>query len=622
MRRLQYQKYWNAHPARLLAIVGLMFVLICLPLSLAAAQENTSTPLNNSSQNNQEFNHQNHSKTNNQNSTSSSPTNPSNKLGQISLPALASVLDRFDASRVDTATITLDGYALFTIATPATQASSDTENGSAAQRAQRIESTLQEIVNQGRPQSLDVRLKIDDPTNLPIVYINEKYLMTVTTLDADAQGLEPRSLGEQIRQTLQQALEKAFRERQSDYLLQQGGIAAIVGLGCIALSYGLARCQSRSRQRQRQLSEELSAVQGIPSPTEKLTVAVTEQQQWQQMQLQQQLSWQKLKTRLYGLGRFIIWMLGLAYLFELFPQTRWLRTILLAMPLKLLGIALGVYCSIRLSDAIIDRIITSVFQDKWALDQFSHRLSIRLNTLSRVLKSALSLLIVSSGGLLSLAIVGVDLIPVLAGAGIIGLAVSFACQSLVKDVINGLLILLEDQYAVSDIVKIGEATGSVENMNLRITQLRDAEGRLITIPNSSINIVENLSKDWSRVDLTVEIDYQSDPDRALSLLKTMAQTMYHESPWNQKILEPPEVLGIDRINHVGLQIRIWLKTRPLEQFVVAREFRRRLKRLMDREQLGIGIPQQRLDTPIIHLETNSVDSDRTHSFSNFHTQST
>ncbi|OUC14040.1 MAG: hypothetical protein B0A82_13515 [Alkalinema sp. CACIAM 70d] len=615
---------------------------MCLPPLLVTAQvvtaQETNNPLqinntqNNSPANNQSLDNQNNFKTNNQTSNQSSPTNPSNRLGPITLPSLASVLDRFDASRVNTATVKLDGYSLFTIATPSTNissqidpnASSNAGNSSAEQRAQHIESTLQEIVNQGRPPSLKVRLEIDAQTNLPVIYINEKYLMTVTTLDADVQGLDPRSMGEQIRQALQKALEKAFRERQSDYLLQQGSIIAIVGIAGIALSYLLSWQQSRSRQRQHQLTEALTTAQEAPPPTESTTEVGKEQQQWQQMQLQQRLSLQKLKTRLYGVGQFILWVSILAYAIELFPQTRWLRTLLLATPLKLFVITIAVYFSTRLSDAIIDRVITSIFQDKRALDQFSHRLSIRLNTLSRVLKSALSLLLVGSGVLLALAVIGVDLVPVLAGAGIIGLAVSFACQSLVKDVINGLLILLEDQYAVSDIIKIGDVSGSVENMNLRITQLRDTEGRLITIPNSSISIVENLSKDWSRVDLAVDIDYQSDPDRALSLLKAMAQKMYHESPWNQKILEPPEVLGIDRIDHVGLQIRIWLKTRPLEQFTVAREFRRRLKRLMDQENLGIGIPQQRLETPIIHIEGTVPDSDDLSraSHNNFHPQPT
>ncbi|MGI0493335.1 mechanosensitive ion channel family protein [Alkalinema pantanalense CENA528] len=636
MRQLEYWKYWNARTARSLVIVGLCVTMMGLPPSLVVAQESNNNNLqNNTSQNNQGLNNQSNSKTNNQKLNQPSPTSPSNSLSPITLPSLASVLDRFDASRVNTAIINLDGYSLFTIATPSTNplskadnntsnsTSNNTGNNSAEQRAQTIESILQDIVNQGRPQSLDVRLEIDPQTNLPVIYINEKYLMTVTTLDADAQGLAPRSMGEQIRQTLQKALERAFRERQSDYLFQQGGILAIVSIAGLALSYLFSWRQTRSRQRQHQLTEALTSAQESPAPTENMTEVGTEQQQWQQMQMQQRLSLQKLKTRLYGVGQFILWIGIIAYAIEIFPQTRWLRTFLLATPLKLLVITIAVYFSTRLSDAVIDRVITSVFQDKRTLDQFSHRLSIRLNTLSRVLKSALSLILVGSGVLLALTIIGVDLVPVLAGAGIIGLAVSFACQSLVKDVINGLLILLEDQYAVSDIIKIGNVSGSVENMNLRITQLRDAEGRLITIPNSSISIVENLSKDWSRVDLAVEIDYQSDPDRALSLLKTMAQKMYHESPWNQKILEPPEVLGIDRIDHVGLQIRIWLKTRPLEQFTVAREFRRRLKRLMDQENLGIGIPQQRLETPIIHVEGTLPDFDHSpNSSNNLHPQST
>jgi small conductance mechanosensitive channel len=135
--------------------------------------------------------------------------------------------------------------------------------------------------------------------------------------------------------------------------------------------------------------------------------------------------------------------------------------------------------------------------------------------------------------------IGFDLIPLLAGAGIVGIAISFAAQGLIKDVINGFLIILEDQYAVGDVIMVGELRGLVENMNLRITQIRNNEGQLITIPNSSIAIVRNLSKDWARVDLAIRITYETNPDRALEILRKLSQEIYQENIWRAKIIEPP-----------------------------------------------------------------------------------
>lgn len=532
---------------------------------------------------------------------------PSPKPTVATLPTLQRVFEQFDTSDINTAFVHLDGYRLFRVATPVTKNSS-AEMSSAQQRSQQIEMTLQAVIADNlNADSLNVRSETDSLTNLPVIYVNEQYLMTVTHLDADIQGLQPARASQAIERIVQRAIDRAITERQPEYLWQQGLVAGGVGLVGIVLSVVAVRLKKESRDRQRRFAAALeSAKQSTDTDAMDADYESDDlgQQQCMELKLQQRLSVQKLKTRLYVLVHLVIWTAIVAYTVGLFPQTRWLRPLLLATPLRIIAVLVGMYFFVRLGEALIDRLLASILQERQLLRQVTQRLSVRLNTLSQVLKSALALLISGSGVLLILANLGVDLVPVLAGAGIAGLAISFACQSLVKDVINGILILLEDQYAVSDLVKIGNMTGSVETMNLRITQLRDAEGRLITIPNSSIDIVENLSKDWSRVNLTVDVDYRADPDRALQVLKRMAQRMYAESPWSEKIIEPPEVLGIDRLDHVGLQIRIWLKTQPLEQFTVAREFRRRLKLVMADEDLGIGIPQQRLQAQDFPLEAN------------------
>jgi small conductance mechanosensitive channel len=171
---------------------------------------------------------------------------------------------------------------------------------------------------------------------------------------------------------------------------------------------------------------------------------------------------------------------------------------------------------------------------------------------------------------------------------LIGVAVSLASQNLIKDAINGFFIILEDQYALGDVIAVGDVGGLVENLNLRITQLRDSEGRLITIPNSEIKIVANLSSRWSRADLNIPIAYNADVDHALKLIETVGLEMDQDPRWREQIVETPQVLGVENFGDRGLMIRVWIKTQPLKQWDVAREYRRRIKITFD--QAGIDIP--------------------------------
>jgi small-conductance mechanosensitive channel len=262
--------------------------------------------------------------------------------------------------------------------------------------------------------------------------------------------------------------------------------------------------------------------------------------------------------------------------------------------LQVLGIGLLSYVGIRAIEVLIDQFFDAIAEGQLLEPKASQRLALRVSTFSRVIKSVVTIVFTFVGGLAALSVVGVDLIPLLAGAGIIGIAISFASQSIIKDMINGFLILLEDQYAVGDVITVGEVSGLVENMNLRITQLRNNEGRLITIPNSAIAVVQNLSKDWSRVDIAIDLAYGTDPDRALEVIRQVGESMYSDREWRSKMPEAPEVLGIDELDHTGILIRVWLKTQPLQQWKVGREFRRRLKYALDEAGIEIGSPQQAL----------------------------
>jgi moderate conductance mechanosensitive channel len=178
----------------------------------------------------------------------------------------------------------------------------------------------------------------------------------------------------------------------------------------------------------------------------------------------------------------------------------------------------------------------------------------------------------------------------LAGLGILGLAVSFGAQSLVKDLLNGFFILAEGQFGVGDVVRIGELSGDVEAITLRTTTLRDLDGRAHIIPNGQINMVSVMSKDWSRAIADVEVAYKTDLNKALEVFQDEANKLYEDPEWSWRMLEPPTMLGVNSLNPSGITLRLLFKTLPKEQWGVSREFRKRVKTRFQEE--GIEIPYQ------------------------------
>jgi small-conductance mechanosensitive channel len=222
------------------------------------------------------------------------------------------------------------------------------------------------------------------------------------------------------------------------------------------------------------------------------------------------------------------------------------------------------------------------------------REAVRRRTLRTVSESALRVVVLVLGGLLFLSNLGLNVTALLAGAGVAGLALSFAAQNLIRDFINGFFILLEDQYGVGDIVQIGNVGGKVERFNLRITVLRDLEGRVHFLPNSEVRQVTVLTQEWSRAVVDVNVAYKEDLDRALEVFGDEVARFYEDPEWRERFADPPEVLGVQHLAESGVTIRVLFNTKPAEQWAVAREFRRRIKNRLDREGIEIPYPHQRL----------------------------
>lgn len=201
----------------------------------------------------------------------------------------------------------------------------------------------------------------------------------------------------------------------------------------------------------------------------------------------------------------------------------------------------------------------------------------QVRTLASVINSVGIFVILFWALLQTLPLLGFELGPLLASAGVAGLAIGFGAQTLVKDVINGFFILLENQYDIGDKVRIAGTQGTVEEMSLRRTVLRDDDGTVHTVPNSEIKIVSNATRDWSQAALRVVVAYSEPSDRIVSLLKQVGDELRHDSAYANDIVGDVQVPGIDRIGHGEAEYLMLVKTRPNAQFGVTRELRRRIK---------------------------------------------
>jgi len=212
----------------------------------------------------------------------------------------------------------------------------------------------------------------------------------------------------------------------------------------------------------------------------------------------------------------------------------------------------------------------------------------RAETMGSLLKSIATGMILAIVIMTVLAKIGINIAPIIASAGIVGVALGFGAQNLVKDLLSGVFMILEDQYGVGDTVDLGEAVGTVEAVGLRVTRLRDVNGTVWYVRNGEILRVGNQSQNWARTVLDVTVSYDTDLDRVQEILQEVATSTYEEPQFHDVIIEPPEVWGVERFDKDGVVVRVVLKTAPAQQWLVARAMRRRIKAEFDRA--GIKMP--------------------------------
>ena len=216
----------------------------------------------------------------------------------------------------------------------------------------------------------------------------------------------------------------------------------------------------------------------------------------------------------------------------------------------------------------------------------------RASTLTRVIHSTTLVTMVIVAGLMILRELNLDITPLIAGASVVGVAVGLGAQTLIKDVIGGFFILLEDQFAIGDAIQVGSIGGGVEKMTLRATFLRDLEGTLHIIPNGEMRIVSNRTKNWSRAMVDLGVAYEEDIGRVVAALEKIGHGFYQDGKFAPLLLEEPTVTGVEALGDWAVTVRIMVKTKPGKQWDVARELRRRVKESFEREGIEMPYPRQ------------------------------
>ncbi|MGB3405507.1 MAG: mechanosensitive ion channel family protein [Microcoleaceae cyanobacterium] len=423
--------------------------------------------------------------------------------------------------------------------------------------------------------------------------LRERAIMLVTPEDAEYNGYSVDIWAVKLTEVIETTLLEGYQQRQPVYLYR----ASLWSFGIVLTSalltfmaYLLHKRLFKQKliigisKRKFDLTQAQSNENSISLNNRIKNTAANNKQQY----LKRKFNKNQYQILLLKFVMILIWSITIWKITDVFPKTRFFSVWLSRSPFFLLLIIIFVGLAIRITTWIIDYLLNT-FRDNYSpATIIDHRRELRFSTYSIVFKGVSKVIWITLGFLAILDTLEIPVAPVIAGLGIIGLALSFGSQNLIRDLLHGIFILFEDHYAVGDYITIGETSGYVEYMNLRITQIRGKEGRLTTLQNGTITTVHNQTKDWARVDFRPIISYESDIDMALYLMRNIIEEMSLEPEWKSYIIDPVITLGVDNFTDYGVELIIKIKTRPDFQWQVGREFRRRLKYTFDREGILFG----------------------------------
>lgn len=262
--------------------------------------------------------------------------------------------------------------------------------------------------------------------------------------------------------------------------------------------------------------------------------------------------------------------------------------------LRIALIVIAAYVGIKLLRIALDNLERLLTRAAELTERVPGAGSQRIKTLIGVLRTIAVMLVWFVVVVTSLSHIGVNIGPILAGAGVVGLAVGFGAQNLVRDLVSGFFLILENQVRVGDVAVINGTGGLVERISFRTIVLRDLEGVVHVFPNGTVNTLANRTKEWSAYVLDIAVAYKEDTDRVIEIMRRVGMGMQAEAPYGSLMIEPIEIFGVDQFADSAVNIKARLKTLPLQQWTVGREYRRRLKKAFDGEGIGIPFPHRTL----------------------------
>lgn len=269
-----------------------------------------------------------------------------------------------------------------------------------------------------------------------------------------------------------------------------------------------------------------------------------------------------------------------------------LRSWLASHGLRILLVVVLGYALLVFVRRLVPQIIRHTIVEPVAEEDKRQEADKRAITLSNVIVHISAWVVIVIATFMILSELGLDITPILAGAGVVGIAVGLGAQTLVRDIISGLFILLENQYAKGDVVNVAGIGGLVEQVSLRRTILRDLDGTVHNVPNGEIRIASNLTREWSRVNMNISVSYGADLDRVIQVINRVGEEMAQDPEFGPIIISPPRVLRVDAFEDSGIAIKILGETKPIRQWDVMGELRKRIKKAFDEARIEIPYPHR------------------------------
>jgi small conductance mechanosensitive channel len=425
-------------------------------------------------------------------------------------------------------------------------------------------------------------------------------LLTVTSVDAQYNGTDVPTLAKQWQQILQDALVAALQKRQPAterrhvmLVIEVGGALALatpIALSALAaLGLRKRRIEEEIASRAEPLAREQARGPDVPASEHErrrrlLVLSARRMAPERRLQLVSSVSAVLLWSVL------LVWFAAVTWGLSLFPQTSPFATTISHDAIGVVAIWIVTGLLNRVADIAIARIANALCIREDATSDDTTRKVLRVPTVAHALSGFKAFVLVFLAILATLGQIGLPIGSVVTIGGLVAIAVSFAAQNFVRDFVNGFLVLAEDHYVVGDFVTINGLTGLVELLTLRVVQIRDVGGSLVTIPHSSVTNVVNHSRNWSRVDYRLSIDPGADAAKAVALLRGVIDEVANDPAWREAILTPLEWIGVEAVTRDFTLLRASVKTAPLRQFELRREINERAHRAFREAGIGFGAP--------------------------------